>query len=704
MEAKPKVDDYETRVGESVGVVRDAIRRRWKILVGITGAITMLGAAAVSSMAPEYTATARIRLDPSRNPLARDVQAQRGELTPEAIETEVTAIRSLDLARAIVTSHELWGDPEFGVAHDPVTAAPARTDSIAVAALSRLAVDREAMAYILRVRFASDDPAKAARLANAFADGYVSRRTTTRVGTAERQSAWFRQRLDDFGKEVSAAEARAAAHRARAGIVEGSGGGAGTINDQQVAPLASSLANAESDAAAARSNLAAARAQVTHGGLEAVSQVLGSPVIADLRRQRAEVLRSRGEIDARYGERHPESMRVTNQLATLDDQMEAEARRVVGSLQAAAEAAEARASSLRGSLRHLESQRERSVQDAVIATGLEREAAAKRALYERMSQMSLESIQAVRASIAQAEVIDRAEPPSRPTAPDKPLFYALSLLAGLAAGLGAVAALEMSDGSFRSVKDIEDQLGIPVLAVVPRVRKGQNAADVMLERPASMFAESFRIARAGVLGAKDGRVPQVIAIASALPAEGKTTVALAFARTLAIGGARVLLVECDVRRAVLRELVRSQSPGAGLVEVLRGEATIDDAIRPGDVPNLDQLLVRTPLFKAEDPFGEGRIERLMTVLRDRYAHVVLDLPPLMGLADGRPLAALADATAVVIKWNGTPVPAAASALNWLRSDGSNPIGVILTQVDPSSQPVSGLYHYSKRYSDYYRPA
>ncbi|ONF95748.1 GumC family protein [Sphingomonas jeddahensis] len=701
MEGKLRAPEPDARMGDVVARVSDALRRRWMLFIGIVSAVTLIGVLAVASMPPHYTAAARIRLDPSRSPLAGNAQAQRAELTPEAIDTEVMALRSPELAQAITAAHNLRADPEFA----PANGTAASGHAVTAALLSHLTVDREAMAYVLQLRFTSADPLKAAALANAFAEGYIDRRMTNRVGTAERQSAWFRQRLDELGREVMEAEASAADYRARAGIVHSSAGpGAGTISDQQVAPLASSLASAESDAAAARSNLAAARAQVARGGMDAVSEVLGSVVIADLRRQRAEVLRARGEIDARYGERHPESIRVANQLASLDGQIDAEAQRVIGSLQASAAAAEARAGSLRASLDMLEHQREHSTRDAVIAAGLEREAAAKRALYERTSQMSLESMQAARLPIAQAEVIERAAPPVRPSAPNKPLLYALVLIVAMAAGMGTVAVIELSGGGLRSIKEIEDRLGVPVLAVVPRVRSGQNPADVMLERPASMFAESLRIARAAILGAREEHVPRVIAITSALPAEGKTTVALAFARTLAIGGTPTLIVECDIRRAVLRELVRSGSSGPGLIEVLRGEADAGEAIRPGDVTNLDQLLVRSPFFKADDPFGEGRMERLIAGLRDRYGHIVLDLPPLIGLADGRPLAALADATAVVIKWNATPAPAAASALSWLRTDGSNPVGVILTQVDPAAPAVGGLYHHSKLYSDYYRAA
>ena len=158
-----------------------------------------------------------------------------------------------------------------------------------------------------------------------------------------------------------------------------------------------------------------------------------------------------------------------------------------------------------------------------------------------------------------------------------------------------------------------------------------------------------------------------------------------------------------MRRAALRSQVKHQPKGVGLVEVLHGEADIDSAISQGDVDNLDHLLVTSPYFSSEDLFGGGVMERLLTQLRGRYEKIVLDLPPLVGLADGRFLAVLADATALVIRWDSTPAQAAASAVGWLKADGANTVGAIFTMVDSSAEAIGGLY-YSKKYAGYYQAA
>jgi len=709
METRQEAEEYEARLADVVSVIRDTVRRRWLMLLAVAGAIFVAAVVLVSLMTPQYVATAKVRLDPSRNPLANTAQQTRAELTPEAIQTELTAIRSADLARSIVKNKGLANDPEFaGALNQSPGQALANSDNrdamVANAVLNGLTVSREQTTYVLNVSYKSKNPIVAADLANAFAQGYIESRTNKRLDTAREQNSWFQERLSELGTEASVAASKAAEFRARAGIVESSGlnNAGGTIADQQVAPLSGTLASAESDAAAARAKLQATRAQVAQGGLDAVSEVLNSAVIGDLRRQRAQVERSKGEVEARYGERHPESIRVRDQLTQIDAQIQAEARRIVGSLKANADAAEARVGSLRRSLSQLEGERERSVRAATVADGLESEAAAKRALYDKMSQLSLDSMQAASVSIAQAEIVDKARPPAKPSSPNKPLLYSLAFIFALAAGGVTIGAQEMLSGGFRSVEDLEAKLGLPVLAVVPKIPKMKVPADLMLERPTSMFAEAYRIARTAILGARGEAGVKVIAITSSLPSEGKTTSAVAFARTLAIANSRTLLLECDVRRAAVREIVKSGTPRTGLVELLHGEAGLDESIQPGDVPNLDQILVVSPYFSAENLFGEGRMEKLLDAVRDRYDYIVLDLPPLMGLADGRYLAVLADATALVVKWNSTPVSAVTSAINWLRNDGGNPIGTIYTQVDPSAHAVGGLYYYSKQYAGYYQ--
>jgi polysaccharide biosynthesis transport protein len=703
MEVKHATEAPAGRLSDLVQQVSEIVRRRWLTLALVTTIVFAACVAGVFMLKPRYTATALIKIDPSRNPLTKTPESARGELNPEAIETEVAIIRSMDLARDVVRDQKLDRDASITASiEDFGTMTPAeREGAVARAVLEHLDVNRDKLTYLIAVHYTSPNPAKAAEIANAFATSYLQFKLSGSVGTASRQADWFRDQLDRLANEVRVADAKVAQYRAAAGLVPGSSGG-GTIADQQVAALSSQLASAESEAAAARSALSAAQGQIASGGLDAVAEVRNSPVINDLRRQRAEVLRSMGEVEARYGPRHPESVRVRDQLSAIDAQIKDEAQRAVSSLRASASAADARAASLRGSMGQLEAQRGSNTRAAVMADSLEREAAAKRAQYERMSQQFQEATQAAQNRISQAVIAESAQTPRSPSFPRKGLMIALSLIVALACAVGVVVVQEMLVRGMRTLADAEDATGLPVLAAVPKVRGGRPG-EIIIDKPTSLFAEAYRIVRTAVLGVRSGTPPKVIALTSALPGEGKTTSAIAFARTLAMNNARTILVEGDVRRAQVRANIDNPPDGPGIVEYLRGEAGADDVIAPGGLDNLDMIIVRAPYYSPENLFETGRMRELIDELSARYDHVVLDLPPLVGLADGRILAAMADVVMVVVRWADTPAQAVASAVNWLRADGSNPIGVVYTMVDTQAEAIGGLY-YSKKYAAYYRAA
>lgn len=258
MEIRHDREDYEGRLSDLITAVRDTVARRWKTLAILTALGVIAALALAFSMTPRYEAVARVQIDPSRNPLARSSGPKDDALSPEAIETEVSVINSVDLARRVVAKLKLERDPEFSEGLDASGPMPAEDRSIAVAnrVLANLSVGREKLTYIIGIAMKSRDSAKASRIANAFADLYLETKVDSLTGAARNQVDWFRKRLEKLQTEVRASDAQVAQYRAAAGIVgSNSNGGpsSGTIADQQVGPLSSQLATAESDAAAAQS-------------------------------------------------------------------------------------------------------------------------------------------------------------------------------------------------------------------------------------------------------------------------------------------------------------------------------------------------------------------------------------------------------------------------------------------------------------------
>jgi exopolysaccharide transport family protein len=694
----------------------DVFRRRWKLLAGVTLLVFAAVIAATLLITPMYEATTRIKIDPKPNsPVEVGANKSSGLPDQAVVDTEVSIMRSRDLAEAVATKLQLHKDPEF--APKPGTLAtllgssasgpPLTPADVAGDLLGRLTVGRERTTYVVNVTFRATDSKKSALIANEFANQYIASNLGNLVGTAARRSAWLDQRLATLGAQVRAADAQVAQYRAQAGIVEG--GTSGTITDQQVAPLSTQLATAESNAAAARASLAAARSQIAQGGLDAVSGVLNSGVVADLRRQRAEVGREQADIFARYGPRHPASIRVAQQLDGLDRQIKEESQRIVAGLEADARAATARANSLQAELQRLTGQQANNTRASVIAESLEREAEAKRTIYNQLAQAAQEADQVQRASESSGRVIELARPPSVPTFPNKPFFAMLGLVLGVVTGAAVVLLAETLSTGIRTVEDVETGLGSVHLASVPQVPERQLSSgesgpltpwQFVVAKPMSAYAEAFRSARNALLLSRPDDRPRIIAIASAVPKEGKTTCAASLARVMAMSGDRVILIDCDLRRNGLRDVVAPSGKG-GLLEVLDGRTTVDEAIVTDVETGLDVLPLEKPMFTPQDVFGGGAMRDLLTTLSARYDYVVMDTPPLLGVADARTLATLSDFVLLVIRWNQTPKKAVRTAMAWLELDQTPVSGVMLSMVDQRAEAM-GVAYYSTAYGGYYQ--
>jgi len=699
--------ENEARLSDVLRASKSMLRRRWKTLIIVALASFGLGASLIMLMPPRYEATARIRIDPSRSPLSSASEDQVS-LGSEAIETEVSVLNSPELAREVTRRLNLENDPEFARGIDDSNAGIAaspdeRLNQVVQNVMRHLSVSRDKLTYIIAIDFKSRDAAKAAYIANSFARIYIETRVNGRIGTAARQADFYEKQLKAAAADLDAAQQRSAQFHAASGIVQN--GTSGTITDQQIAPLSTQMATAEAQAAEARSNLEAARRQIASGGIDAVSAVRSSTVISDLRRQRAEVERDQGDIEARYGPKYPASIKVHDQLAALDAQIKAEANRAISSLQSDAAAADAQVSSLRATLGKLKGEQASETRSSATAASLDQDVANKKAAYDRLAQGAAESSQSQRNSIAQAEIVDIAQTPTQPAKPRNAILLALAFIVSWAVGLAVIILLEMLSTGLRSHDEIEARLGLPLLGSIPdemKMRRGASPAALLLHEPTSMYAEAFRNARSSIIGVKNKEASKVIAITSTLPDEGKSTSALSLARISALSGTRTLLIECDVRRARLAEIAQANAP-TGLVEVLHGDVPLEQAILHDMVQSLDMLLVTKPFFSPEDLFGDGRMANLLAKLRTSYSLIVLDLPPVMGLADARTISALADSVALAIRWGSTPAPAVEQALASLRNDGANVAGAIFTMVDPKSEAIGGMF-YSSKYARYYSQA
>ena len=710
-----------------IAALLDMFLRRWRLFAAIVVVVTAASVLLTLRLTPVFSSAAEIKIDPTvHREMDTSTPTDDGMPDQAVVDTEVSIMHSRAIATLVVDELHLANDPEFNTpklslakrllgAKLPPQTAEGRRDTALAAVEGRLETRREGGTYVVSIGFRSKNPDKAALIANAFAQAYIQNSLSTHLGDVGRQAAWLDQRLSALGAQAESADDAVAKYKAANGIAA-IGQGGETVNDTQISQIGAQIASAESDAAAARSNLAAARSQMTSGGLDSVSSVLNSNVVADLRRQRAEVMRNADEINSRYGPLHPEAIKVHQQLESLDIQIKAESQRIVAGLQSAANSANARASALRSSLGTLQGQQSANERASVQADALQRSADAKRLMYNQLAQSAQTATTESRSQETRGRIVDAAQPAGVPSFPNRRLFAVLGLVMGVVAGAAVVLLLETLDNTIRTADDVENALGVELIASIPRLnttqyggRGSRRPFDFVIRKPMSGFAEALRTVRSTlVLSSQEavaGHNGRVIAVTSALPDEGKTTCAAALGRIMGMSGEKVLLIDCDLRRRSLQSMV-AEPAGAGLLDVLAGQALVEQALQPDKVQGVDILTTRDAGFTPTDVLGGEDMRRLLAEMRTRYDYIVLDAPPVLAVADARTISAMADDVLLIVRWRRTTRQAAAAALARLENDGAPLAGVVLTMVDPTLRGGVGAhnpaYYYRQASRAYYQ--
>jgi capsular exopolysaccharide synthesis family protein len=266
----------------------------------------------------------------------------------------------------------------------------------------------------------------------------------------------------------------------------------------------------------------------------------------------------------------------------------------------------------------------------------------------------------------------------------------------------------MLDSGLATAEDVERRLEASYLGAVPllsTVAEGSNLEpiDYVVAKPLSSFSEAFRNLRASISYSRLGEPVQVVAVTSSLPGEGKTTTSFCLARTAAIQGSRVIVVDCDLRRRTVNRLMKTE-PTVGLLEVLSGEAQLQQAVVVDDATGAHVLPLAKSGYTPKEVFGTAAMDRLLGDLRSRYDLVVLDTAPVLPVADTRVLAPKADAVVFLTRWRKTPQHAVEAAFRLLQGTGAHLAGVALTQMDMKQQAKYGYgdpgYYYAE-YKKYY---
>ena len=687
-------------------------RRRAGLFAGVAAVVALIVLAVLLGRPPAYTAAASLQINTRKAQVVAG-PAVLSALDAEAaiVDTEVEVLRSPQLAAAVVDDLGLTRDPAFNPALRPTLLArlngrvpPAPDPAVArqrviEAVGRRLTVRRVGLTYSMAVGFTADEPAKAARIANAFADHYLRAQLTAKFDANAQANAFLGDRLEDLRGQVEAADAAVSAYRIDHGLLSAQGA---TLTEQEISVYNQQLAAARAHQAEQDARLRTARSQMAAGSNgDDVAEALTSPVVQNLRGQRAAISTRVADLSVRYGPLHPDMVRARSELADIDAQIQAEIRRVVSNLDAQAQVARQRTASVQSSLETARGALADNNAASVRLRELEGEAEAARAIYRAFLDRYRETGAQTGVEQADARIVSRATPPTAPSAPNLTISLALAVVLGLGAGVAAVLAANALQQGLSTPQDVERRLDMAPLGALPlaaTVAAGDehdlHPIDLVVQRPTSVFAEAVRALRASLSPTPSAVVPlatpgaRTVAITSALPGEGKTTAALCLGRVAARSGARVLLIDGDPRRRGATRML-GLNPPAGLAEVLHGAAAWRNLVVLDPASGLQVLPLAASGLSADDVFATPAVDALLAELRQAFDLILIDTAPVLVLTDARVLAAKADAVLLLARWRRTPARAVASAARLLHPAGARLLGVCLTQVDARVQARQG---------------
>ena len=687
-----------------------ALRRRRVALLANILLWPLFAFIAVKQVAPTYTATGSLVYEPSEYKVRELQSVLQVDPTTEAVmASQAEILCGLHVVQRVAERGNLYDNPEFNSAlrpHGHVQRAieavhawfapvlrdgqtgltgpthDATRDATLLTVQEAFEAHTVKTSRVLEVSFTARNPQVAATAVNNAMDIYIKDQYAAKHRAVDRATEWLDKRAAELRKEVHDGEDRIAAYRAAQGLAQGMHAG---MDAEEISNLAEDLVHARTALGNAEAKLDAAR-----GRAGAAAQAAIAPSVVQLRALEDQISAQIQSQQGRLGPNHPEALGLQRQYADAQRAVAAEIARVVAATEAELRAARERVATLEHDLRNGEQAADRSAAAQVALNAMQRDVDASR----QQLQAVLDSVQRTgqQAAIESSEAheISLALPPDRPSFPRTVPLMAASVAFGLLAGILLVYLLELADTTLRSGEAVRAAFGLPCFALLPVMSRRQvghlSVDEYVARKPLSPFAEQVRTLRTGLwMGAER---PRVIAVTAARAGEGKTTVALALARSAALSGEHVLVMECDMRRPTFATRMKATAP-AGLADCLRNKLTADEVICTDETTGMDVMQAGRIGTDLPDRFLSDTMARMLADLRQKYDLILLDSPPVQAIAEARILAGIADATLLCVRWCVTPRLVVQHTLELLEEAHAHVAGCVLTRVDARVHVRSG---------------
>lgn len=687
---------------------RMAVKYRLLILGSIVAAI-VLGVAATLLMTPIYISSVTLQIDREAARVLNVDEVQPGESMTqgeEFFQTQYGLLRSRSLAERVVDSLGLASSDAFLVqmgANPPRREGAAaaqssqRRDAVLEVVQANLSVSPVRGSRLVAVSFESPDPQLAARVVNAYAENFIQSNLDRKYESSSYARQFLEERIAQTKARLEESERALVAYASNQQIINVRDGSTADGEGQSLAGMnLASLNGALASARAARVAAGEKWRQASSAPLMTLPEVLESPAIQHLMEERAKVQAEYEEKLQVFQPAFPQMVQLKARLDEQDAQIEAIAVGIRNSLRGQYTVAANQERSLAAEVEGLKSDvldlRGRSVQYNI----LQRELDTSRTLYDGLLQRYKEVSITRGVAANNISIVDRAIPAQEPSKPRLLVNLALAALLGL--GLGGLAAfiMEALDETLASPEDVENKLGLPLLAVIPLLERGTSPQEALRD-VRSNFSEAYYSLRTALQFSTPNGAPTSLLVTSSRPAEGKSTTAYATAVNLARLGRRVLLADGDLRNPSMHRIVGVEND-AGMSNLLSGNGDLKSLIKPTGQENLDFIPCGPLPPNPAELWGGDRLRRVMEEAMGVYEHVVIDGPPVLGFADAPLLASSVAGTVFVLEAKGTRRAQARGALRRLTVGNAHILGAVLSKFNTKEVQYGGYdyaydYHY-----------
>lgn len=696
-------------------LVRQYLRvaMRWRyVILGITAICVIIGLVATLLMTPMYTAVTTVEIARESNKVTdlQGVERDASVSDQEFYQTQYGLLKSRSLSERVAIQLRLIDDPaffeQFGLSSRdpafqlvdgryPVSGRATRQRVAGELLRTHLNISPTRMSRLVEIGVTTPDPALSAKIANTWAENFIQTNLERKVQATSYGRNLLQQQLSQLKVKLDQSQRQLVGYASAEQIINlpaQSTDGKTTSERSIVADDLAALNAALGRAVTERIQAEARYQQTGRGG--ASIEALGNQAINNLRQRRTELAADYQRLMTQFEPEYPAAKAVKSQLDQLDRSIGREESRVAESIQADYRQAQDRERALQAKVDQLKASyldlRRRSIQYNIY----QQEVDTNRSLYDGLLQRFKEIGVAGGVGVNNISIVDSADLPQQASSPKLFINLAVALIVGLGLGIIVALALEQIDEAIADPAEVERRLGLPLLGSVPRVTAG-TPKDALLDRKSDLF-DAYLAVQTNLAFTTEHGVPRSFAVTSTRPAEGKSTTALALATTLARAHRRVILIDGDMRSPSVHDL-GGVDHDHGLSNFLSGQDDIEGltfemeglgftAMSAGPIPpNAAELLTG------------NRLSLLIERLLERYDHIVIDSPPVMGLADAPLIASRVEGVIYTVEAQSIRASMVQTALARLRSANARIFGGVLTKFDARKGHLGYGYDYGYGY-------